>query len=100
MPTYVYEIMTPGGEPSGETFEVFQSIKAEPLKTHPETGRPVRRVILAPMIGGKNTTFTKQGAANQDKRLGELGFTKYQRAGDGTYEKKAGEGPRVISSGD
>ena len=32
-----------------------------------------------------------------DKKLDRLGFTKYVKAGDGTYEKRAGKGPDVIS---
>lgn len=98
MPTYIYEILTAKGDPTGETFEVFQSIKAEALTKHPETGAPVRRAILAPMIGGKWTAFTSTASSNQDKRLGELGFTKYKRTSDGTYEKKAGDGPKHISA--
>lgn len=45
MPTYVYETIP---EKSGEKprrFEVKQSIKDEALKTHPETGEAVYRVI-------------------------------------------------------
>jgi hypothetical protein len=32
-----------------------------------------------------------------DKKLDRLGFTKYVKSGDGTYEKRAGKGPDVIS---
>lgn len=41
MPVYVYEVI--GSE--GDIFEVRQSIHDSPLRTHPEDGRPVRRVI-------------------------------------------------------
>ncbi len=41
MPTYVYRTLE---EPYFE-FEVKQSMHDEPLKVHPETGVPVRRVI-------------------------------------------------------
>jgi len=41
MPTYVYE--TTGKKP--RQFEIQQSMKDDPLKTHPDTGEPVRRVI-------------------------------------------------------
>lgn len=41
MPTYVYTTLE---EPYFE-FEVKQSMHDEPLKVHPETGVPVRRVI-------------------------------------------------------
>ncbi len=53
MPTYVYEIVKPDGSPKpGSRFEVEQSIKAEPLKSHPQTGEPVRRVIQTVSILG------------------------------------------------
>jgi hypothetical protein len=39
---------------------------------------------------------TKSTLSN--KNLDRLGFTKYERAGDGTYERKAGGGPDVISA--
>jgi hypothetical protein len=31
-----------------------------------------------------------------NKNLDRLGFTKYEKAGDGVYEKKAGQGPDVF----
>jgi predicted nucleic acid-binding Zn ribbon protein len=45
MTTYVYETVPehPGVQP--ERFEVRQSMNDEPLTRHPETGKPVRRVI-------------------------------------------------------
>jgi predicted nucleic acid-binding Zn ribbon protein len=41
--TYVYETTDP--DKPVRRFEVNQSMKDEPLRTHPETGEPVRRVI-------------------------------------------------------
>lgn len=53
MPTYVYEVLKPDGAATGERFEVAQSMKDEPLKKHPETGAPVRRVIQGfSILGG------------------------------------------------
>lgn len=43
MPTYVYETTNP--DKPTRRFEVTQSMKDEPLRTDPETGEPVRRVI-------------------------------------------------------
>jgi len=34
-----------------------------------------------------------------DKNLDRIGFTKYQRVGDGKYEKRAGSGPQTIAAG-
>ena len=45
MTTYIYETIPQksGGKP--RRFEVRQSMQDKPLKKHPETGQPVRRVI-------------------------------------------------------
>lgn len=96
MPIYVYETITESGEP-GETFELLQSAKAPPLTEHPETGAPVRRVIQPPFIGGSWSDGAMHKSSRDDKKLDQLGFTKYVKAGDGFYEKRAGKGPNVIS---
>ena len=45
MATYVYEtIPSQDGEPP-RRFEVWQSMKDNPLTRHPDTGEPVKRVI-------------------------------------------------------
>src|SRR5688572_1343444 len=45
MLTYVYESLPrPGKAP--KRFEIRQSIKAAPLTRHPETGEPIRRIIV------------------------------------------------------
>src|SRR6187455_2910312 len=96
MPLYQYEIVTADGS-SGEQFEVFQSMADSPLTTHPETGQPVRRVYGAPAIGGKWSDSAMGKSVSDDKKLDRLGFTKYVKAGDGIYEKRAGKGPDVIT---
>ncbi len=97
MPTYVYQVINDDGS-GGETFEVFQKMADLALTKHPVTGRPVRRVIQAPIIPGHwSDHATKQMLSNEN--LQRLGFTKYQRSGDGRYEKKAGSGPQVIDPG-
>ena len=57
MPTYVYETIRskPGEKPS--FFEFKQSIGDLPLTTHPETGEPVRRVVLGNfgVLSGRGT---------------------------------------------
>ncbi|MHC5023365.1 MAG: FmdB family zinc ribbon protein [Planctomycetota bacterium] len=96
MPTYVYQVINDDGS-EGEVFEVVQPMSDAPLTTHPETGQPVRRIPQAPNIAGKWSDHgTKQMLS--DKNLDRLGFTKYQKAGDGHYEKKAGRGPDAISA--
>lgn len=49
MPTYVYATVNKDGS-LGETFELLQSMKDEPLTKHPETGKPVKRLLSAPNV--------------------------------------------------
>ncbi len=97
MPTYVYEVIQEDGS-GGETFELIQPISAKALSEHPETGQPVRRVIQPPFIGGAWSESAMHKSTNDNKKLEKMGFTKYVKAGDGTYEKTAGKGPRTISA--
>lgn len=56
MPTYIYETTDPN-KPL-RTFEVKQSVLDAPLKTDPETGEAVRRIISAGygvLVRGKST---------------------------------------------
>lgn len=99
MPTYVYEILDGDGNGTGECFEVVQSMKEQALTKHPETGAPVRRVPQAPNIAGKWSEM-KGKSQLSDKNLDRLGFTKYERKGDGYYEKTAGKGPNTIHNPD
>jgi predicted nucleic acid-binding Zn ribbon protein len=96
VPTYVYEILTKSGKPTGETFEHIQSIKAEPLTKHPETGQPVRRAIVMPTLG---LGMSKAKNRLSNKNLERLGFTKYERKGKGYMEKTAGKhGPKGLAA--
>lgn len=55
---YLYETV-PGTEGvDAKRFEIKQSIHDAPLTHHPETGQPIRRVIVGGIgyIGGKSTT--------------------------------------------
>ena len=91
MPTYTYQVLTDND--SGEIFEVFHPMSDPPLTKHPETGVPVERIPSVPNI---NTQWNEKGGKLSNKNLDRLGFTKYEKAGDGVYEKKAGEGPNTI----
>ncbi len=98
MPVYVYQVIEEdGGE--GEVFEVQQRMSEPPLTTHPETGKRVVRVIQPPMVGGRHSEASVKKNLSPD-RLGKLGFTRYQRAGGGFYEKTSGSGPDVLSAND
>ncbi len=93
MPVYVYEVIPADGS-AGERFEVVQSMKDAPLSTHPETGQPVRRVILSPYLSSKHTPGKAKDRLD-NKNLEKAGFTKYERDKlTGTYHRVAGkEGP-------
>jgi predicted nucleic acid-binding Zn ribbon protein len=45
MATYTYETIPAGPDEEPRRFEVQQKMSDPPLKTDPETGKPVRRVI-------------------------------------------------------
>ncbi len=96
MPTYVYQVINDDGS-EGETFEVCQTMSEEPLTKHPRNGKPVRRVIQPPTIPGQWSHHAiKQRLSNDN--LQRLGFTKYERAGKGYFEKKAGSGPQTLGA--
>jgi predicted nucleic acid-binding Zn ribbon protein len=95
MPIYQYEEVLPDGE-GGAQFELFQKMADAPLTKHPETGGPIRRVYTAPAVGGKWSESAMGKAATDDRKLDRLGFTKYVKSGDGTYEKVVGKGPDMI----
>ena len=79
---------------TGETFEVVQSIKADALTKHPETGQPVRRAIVAPTLG---LATSRAKARMSNKNLERLGFTKYERKGSGYME--LGKNKRSVKKG-
>ena len=97
MPTYRYVFLRPDGS-DGDAFEWFQKMSDPPLETHPETGDPVRRVPSVPNLPLAHSDAAEKTRMS-NKNLERMGFTKYERAGDGVYEKKAGkDGPRTISA--
>jgi hypothetical protein len=91
MPLYVYQVVEKDGA-EGEIFEVLQDMSEPPLTQHPENGKPVQR-----LLGTPNTMRRFAPGKISDSNLDRLGFTKYERSGDGTYEKTAGAGPRIIT---
>ena len=63
MPTYVYETIPQTADEQPTRFEMKQSMIDAALKTHPETGKPVRRVIIGGtgMMGSTTTTSSGGG---------------------------------------
>ena len=91
MPTYVYQVVRPDGSlDESSTFEAVQSMKDQPLTTHPVSGHPVRRVILAPNVAGEHTSAADKRKTS-DSNMERLGFTKLVK-GDKGYEKAYGKG--------
>ena len=68
MPLYEYKCHS-----CGKTFEVIQKFSDEPLKTHPECGGEVERLLSAPAFHLKGTGWyaTDYGKGN-GARAGEL----------------------------
>ncbi|RPG14790.1 MAG: zinc ribbon domain-containing protein [Phycisphaera sp. TMED9] len=95
MPTYEYAVIKPDGT-LGPPFEVVQSMSESHLTKHPETGEPVKRLISAPGLALKHSNASDKSKLS-DSNLDRLGFTKYQKSGDNTWDKTAGKGPDSIS---
>ena len=96
MPIYIYEYLDEKGEGTGEHFELVQKMSEDALSEH--EGRKVHRVPTLPNIAGKWSNM-KEKSMLSNKNLDRLGFTKYEKRGDGIMERVAGkEGPRTISS--
>lgn len=96
MPTYVYEYLDDAGHGTGERFELVQPITAAAIVEH--NGRPVQRVPQVPNVAGKWSDLKSKGALS-NQNLERLGFTKYEKRGDGYMERVAGkQGPRSISA--
>lgn len=70
MPTYVYETVD-DSEPR-HLFEFRQSMNDKPLTRHPETGKPIRRIISGG-FGFMSQRTTRQHAPAPPKRGGGCG---------------------------
>ncbi len=95
MPTYIYETIVPEGE-TPERFEVVQRMADAALEKHPDTGAPVKRVIVPVNIGTRWSEI--ESKVKSDRKLKGTGLTKYVKSGDGTYEKAGGDGPATLSA--
>jgi predicted nucleic acid-binding Zn ribbon protein len=97
MPLYEYVVLNADGS-DGETLEVLQRIADAPLKKHPQSGQPVRRIMSPPSVKKQYSGGPIKGDTS-NKNLERLGFTKYQKSKAGTYEKILGDGPDLIKRG-
>lgn len=63
MATYVYETIPQNSGDTATQFEIQQSMRDEPLKRHPESGVPVRRIISGGYgLIGANTGRSSEGS--------------------------------------
>jgi len=89
MPTYDYAPTSGQCTQCNGRFEVFQRLSEDKLTACPACGQACERLISAPALGGKYS--------DSNAKVKSLGMTKYQKAGDGVYERVVGtEGPEHI----
>ncbi len=94
MPIYEYAPDNGGCDQCHGSFEVMQSMGAEPLTKCPTCEQPCHRIFSAV------SHAVGKGNLLAPKNLEAKGFTQYKKAGGGYYEKTAGtEGPDVIHRG-
>jgi putative FmdB family regulatory protein len=88
MPIYEYR------RPDGTTFEVRQSFSDEPLRTDPESGVPVERVLHPPAVHFKGKGFysTDYGSRKRQRETAAAaeGGSKSGEAGGGDSSSKEG----------
>ena len=77
MPIYKYITIEPDGS-DGDVFEVEQSAGSDPIKKHPENGKPVKRVFEAPNI---NIEYTpgRENSLGDTTRIKKAGFKILQK---------------------
>jgi putative FmdB family regulatory protein len=85
MPLYEYKCHS-----CGKTFEVIQKFADEPLKTHPECGGEVERLMSAPAfhLKGKGWYVTDYGKGNGG-RAGELKSSEKHSGGASSEPSKS-----------
>lgn len=90
MPIYEYQA-TEGSDCDfcRDAFELLQKLADPALTSCPQCNRAVRRVISAPNL-------TKPDVSLERSNLEKHGFTRYQKAEKGVYEKTAGVGPDLL----
>jgi putative FmdB family regulatory protein len=90
MPIYEYRATKEGNCSFCKAgFDRLQNLSDSPITSCPQCQQPVRRVISAPNLGKMDTSLER---GNLEKH----GFTRYERAEKGVYEKTAGIGPNIL----
>jgi putative FmdB family regulatory protein len=96
MPIYEYR------RADGTTFELLQSITAEPLTVDPDTGQTVERVLHAPAVhfkgsGFYNTDYGTKKRARETRESAEKSSSS-SSSSDGKGDAKKGGGSSTSSS--
>jgi putative FmdB family regulatory protein len=90
MPIYEYQpIVESNCGYCATGFDLLQKLAETPLTTCPKCKCAVRRIISAPHL-------TKADVSLERSNLEKHGFTRYQKAEKGVYEKTAGNGPDLL----
>ena len=84
MPIYEYAPLSGQCDRCKGLFTVFQHMREDKLSACPDCAQPCERQISAVALGGKYST--------SDQSIKRLGLTKYQKSGDGVYERTVGTG--------
>jgi putative FmdB family regulatory protein len=89
MPLYEYAPISGRCEQCAGKFEVVQRIADDKLTTCPKCGQACERQISCVALGGKFST--------SEAAVKSSGFTRYQKAESGVYERTAGSGgPEIL----
>lgn len=89
MPTYEYAPTSGHCATCVGKFEVVQRITDDKLTHCPRCGQPCERQISRVALGGKYSTA--------EAAIKRSGFTRYQKAENGVYERTAGSGgPEIL----
>lgn len=84
MPLYEYAPLSGHCDRCHGRFEVMQRLSEDKLTACPDCGQACERQICAVALGGRYST--------SNASVEKSGMTKYQKAGDGVYERVAGKG--------
>ena len=88
MPLYLYQ-----GLETQVVFELHHPMQEAPLKAHPETGEPLRRLYTSVHIPGQHGQAHIQKTLSK-QNLAQKGFTQYEKIKKGHYQRTVGtQGP-------
>ena len=94
MPVFQYVVLN-GKEPQ-EIIEIEQGLFDHPLKFHPITKEPIRKMVSSPTLSLRHSDANDKRILSEDN-LKKNGFSLYHKDhSDGIYTKKTGGGPESL----